>query len=96
VANVEFEFPKSVRFPTMPVRTDNGLIFPRKGLSNCAAPEIALARSLGAKLKIRHGVVVPTDPSKHIFGDFIGMCVQKRSSFPKGSLENLFWKEQGW
>lgn len=93
VANVEFEFPKSVRFPTMPVRTDNGLIFPRKGLSNCAAPEIALARSLGAKLKIRHGVVVPTDPSKHIFGDFIGMCVQKRSSFPKGSLENLFWKE---
>lgn len=93
IANVEFEFPKSVRFPTLPVRTDNGLIFPRKGLSNCAAPEIALARSLGAKLKIRHGVVIPTNSYQHIFGDFIRMCVQKRAEFPKGSLENLFWKE---
>lgn len=93
MANVEFEFPKSVRFPTLPVRTDNGLIFPRKGLSNCAAPEIALARSLGAKLKIRHGVIVPTNSYQQIFGEFIRMCVQKRAEFPKGSLENLFWKE---
>lgn len=74
MANVEFEFPKSVRFPTLPVRTDNGLIFPRKGLSNCAAPEIALARSIGAKLKIRHGVIVPTNSYKQIFGEFIRMC----------------------
>jgi hypothetical protein len=28
-----------------------------------------------------------------VFGDFIANCIQKRSSFPKGSLENLFWKE---
>lgn len=27
IANVEFEFPEHVRFPTMPVRTDNGLVF---------------------------------------------------------------------
>lgn len=93
VACVEFEFPKSVRFPTMPVRTDNGLLFPRKGLSNCAAPEIALARSLGAKLKIKRGVVIPYKHNNPVFGDFIADCIRKRSSFPKGSLENLFWKE---
>jgi len=29
IANVEFEFPQHVRFPTMPVRTDNGLVLPR-------------------------------------------------------------------
>lgn len=93
VAHVEFEFPEHVRFPTMPVRTDNGLVFPRKGISDCAAPEIALAKSLGAKLKIRHGVVVPYESDETVFGDFIADCIQKRSSFPKGSLENLFWKE---
>jgi uncharacterized protein YjiS (DUF1127 family) len=93
VANLEFEFPVHVRFPVIPVRTDNGLVFPRKGVSDCASPEIALALSLGAKLKIRHGVVVPYANDETVFGDFIADCIRKRSSFPKGSLENLFWKE---
>ena len=93
MANVRFEFPKTVRFPTMPVRSENGLVFPRTGVSNCSAPEIALARSLGAKLKILHGVIVPTDPGKPVFRDFIRECVAKRLSYPKGSLDALFWKE---
>ncbi len=93
VANVDFEFPDSVRFPTMPVRTDNGLVFPLKGNSNCAAPEIALAKSLGAKLKIRHGVVIPPKSDTPIFGSFIKGCIVKRNSYPKGSLSALFWKE---
>ncbi len=93
VASVKFEFPASVRFPTLPVRSENGLIFPRSGVSNCAAPEIALAKSLGAKLTIRHGVVVPTDAEKPVFRDFIRDCTNKRQTYPKGSLDNLFWKE---
>lgn len=93
MANVEFEFPKSVRFPTLPVRTENGLVFPRKGISNCAAPEVALAVSLGAKVRIRHGVVIPTDGTDLMFGPFISQCIQKRLSYPKGSLNALFWKE---
>ena len=93
VASVEFEFPQSVRFPTMPVRSENGLIFPRNGVSNCSAPEIFLARSLGAKLKIRHGVIVPTDNHRPVFKDFIRDCVGKRLSYAKGSLDALFWKE---
>lgn len=93
VACVEFEFPKRVRFPTLPVRTDNGLVFPRKGISDCASPEIALAHSLGAKLKIRHGVIIPYKSDLPVFGEFIKDCIQKRRSFGKGTLENLFWKE---
>lgn len=93
VASVDFEFPKSVRFPTMPVRTDNGLVFPRKGRSNCAAPEIALARSLGARITILYGVIVPMDRERPVFRDFIRDCVNKRQSYSKGSLDNLFWKE---
>jgi hypothetical protein len=28
---VNFEFPKSVRFPTLPVRAEHGIIFPKTG-----------------------------------------------------------------
>jgi hypothetical protein len=93
LASVDFEFPKSVRFPALPVRTDNGLVFPRKGTSDCASPEIALAHSLGAKLKIKYGVIVPYQSDLPIFGEFIKDCIRKRNSFGKGTLENLFWKE---
>jgi hypothetical protein len=93
IANVDFEFPASVRFPTLPVRSDNGLIFPRKGRSYCAAPEIALAQRLGAKIKIRHGVVIPYASDTLIFGEFIKKCISKRKSYPKGTLREQFWKE---
>lgn len=93
IACVDFEFPESVRFPTLPVRTDNGLVFPRKGTSDCSSPEIALAHSLGATLKIRHGVIVPYRSGVPVFGEFIKDCIKKRKSFGKGTLENLFWKE---
>jgi hypothetical protein len=90
---VEFEFPADTRYPTLPVRTDNGLIFPLKGLSCCAAPELFVARKLGAKLTIKHGVIVPTDNSTRIFGDFIKDCINKRINAGSKTLEGLFWKE---
>ena len=90
---VEFEFPEDVRYPTLPVRTDNGLIFPMKGVSCCAAPELYVARELGAKLTIMHGVIVPTDNSTRIFGDFIKDCINKRINAGSKTLEGLFWKE---
>ena len=31
-ADVDFEFPNDVRFPVLPVRTESGIIFPRKGI----------------------------------------------------------------
>ena len=94
VAHVEFEFPKSTRFPVFPVRTQNGLIFPLKGVSDCAAPELYLANKMGAKIKIRHGVIVPDKVgSQTAFGEFIKDCVQKRKSYAKNTLQNLFWKE---
>lgn len=93
IACVEFEFPENIRFPTLPVRTDNGLVFPRKGISDCSSPEVALAHSLGAKLTIRHGVIVPYRSDLPVFGEFIKGCIKKRKSFGKGTLENLFWKE---
>lgn len=93
VAAIQFSFPKHIRFPTFPVRTENGLIFPRSGYTTCASPEIYLAKALGAEIIIRHGVIVPTVPSFRIFGEYITKCIEKRRSFPKGSLLEQFWKE---
>lgn len=60
-ALVEFEFPEEVAYPCLPVSTeDRGLLFPRSGLSLCTAPEIELAKAMGAtKLIIKHGLIIP-------------------------------------
>jgi hypothetical protein len=92
-AEVKFSFPESTRYPCLPVRTENGLIFPLTGESYCAAPEIVAALALGARLEILHGVIVPTDQSVKIFGRFIQDCLDKRIAAGKNSLQGLFWKE---
>jgi hypothetical protein len=90
---VDFEFPAHVRFPTLPVRTANGLIFPLTGRSTCAAPEIILAQNLGAKLRLVYGVLVPYKDDKSIFGDFIKYCITKRYQATPKSVDAKFWKE---
>ncbi|WP_247882298.1 hypothetical protein [Brucella intermedia] len=88
--SVDFEFPETVRFPTLPVRTANGIIFPRRGNSKCAAPELYLAQKLGALLTFRKGVHVPSDPKQPVFRDFIKECIEKRTAHKKGTFDNLF------
>jgi hypothetical protein len=90
---VDFKFPANTRFPTLPVRTDNGLVFPLEGTSYCAAPELAVARELGCEIKFRKGVIIPTDPNVLVFGEFIRDCVNKRKEVGSKSFEGLFWKE---
>lgn len=92
-ANVDFEFPSGTRYPTLPVRTSHGLIFPLKGRSYCSAPELHVARNLGATIKINKGVIVPTDPSVKIFGEFIKGCLERRLAAGSKTLQGLFWKE---
>jgi len=92
-ALVDFEFPDDVRFPTLPVRAEDGLIFPRKGRSYCSAPEIHLAVRLKATLKIVTGVVIPQDITKPVFYGFIESCVAKREAAGEGTFEGSFWKE---
>jgi hypothetical protein len=92
-ALIEFEFPKETRYPTIPVRTGNGLIFPMRGVAECPSPEIYLAAKLGAKITIKHGVIVRSDPGKLIFADFIKQCIQRRNAVGKKTLQGLFWKE---
>jgi hypothetical protein len=101
-ANVDFEFPETVLYPVLPVRTTFGLIFPRKGNSTTHISEIRLAHRLGCKLTLIEAKHVKTidggDPGKPAtsirpFADFAKYCVDRRSEFPKNSLQNLMWKE---
>jgi hypothetical protein len=92
-ALVEFAFPKDTQYPTMPVRTDNGLIFPLTGTTFCSSPEIAVARALGANLRILRGITIPTDKDVPIFGAFIKECLERRNTVGSKSLAGLFWKE---
>ncbi|SIS53351.1 DNA polymerase [Phaeovulum vinaykumarii] len=101
-ANVDFEFPDDVLYPVLPVRTTYGLIFPRKGNSTTHISEIRLAHRLGCKIKLIEGRYVessgsgdPGMPAKSIrpFADFAKFCIDNRNEFPKGTLQNLMWKE---
>lgn len=89
---VDFEFPKGTRYPTLPVRTKNGIIFPLSGRSYCCTPELAVALSLGCKLTLRHGVIIPHDPEQKIFESFLVKTIAKRAEAPT-QLEKQFWKE---
>ncbi len=91
-ACIDFEFDETVRYPTLPIRTNNGIIFPRKGRSYCSAPEIVLARSLGCKMTIRHGIIIPQDQSQKIFFPFLRQTIENRQK-AETKIENAFWKE---
>ena len=95
VAHVSFKFPDDCLYPCLPVRTDNGLIFPLEGKSNCGSPEIALALNLGAKVEVLHGVIVPWASEVRPFELFSQKVREKRKSFQKGSIFEKTWKEIG-
>jgi hypothetical protein len=91
-ACVDFRFPDGTRYPTLPVRSDNGLIFPLSGRSYCAAPEIRLALNLGCAIRIRHGVIIPQDLNDRVFFPFIRDSIKRRKD-AASPIEKEFWKE---
>jgi len=109
-ALVSFRFPDTVRYPCLPVRTDQyGLFFPLMGESWATAPEIALALFLGAEIEIQNGIIVPWRKSEpndteaaypqaqqpSLFLPFVQQVRENRNRHDKGSLEEKFWKEIG-
>ncbi|MDU8946445.1 DNA polymerase [Ovoidimarina sediminis] len=102
-ANVDFEFPESVRYPVLPVRTENGLIFPRRGNSSTHISEILLAKELGAKITLVEGRRIDSVTAEiraglphefnRVFQGFAKRCIEERAKYPKKTLNNLFWKE---
>ena len=94
-ADVEFEFPKDTRFPCLPVRASNGLVFPLRGRTICPSPEIYLAESMGALIRIRQGIVIPTNFEIKPFFEVMSEIQKRRKNLPKGSLDELLIKDMG-
>lgn len=92
-ARIRFRFPQSTRYPSLPVRSATGLIFPLEGETFVCSPEIYLAQTMGAQIEILHGVILPADFNNRPFELFIIECTRRRKCFTKKSLEELFWKE---
>jgi hypothetical protein len=67
-ALVYFKFPIGTRFPCLPVAAEErGLLFPLSGESLCTAPEIELARNMGAEIEIKFGMVIPWMAREDVF-----------------------------
>jgi len=96
-AYVDFTFPTGTRFPCIPVRSEQyGLRFPLSGLAYVTAPEIELALSMGGRIDIKHGVIVPwVSGSAPLFEDFTRLIQRLRREYPKKSLEEVMVKEIG-
>jgi hypothetical protein len=93
-AQVEFKHPEGVRFPVLPVRGENSVLFPMEGISFCCGPEILLARSLGVEMKVLMGVIIPENEDKP-FGKYLKHCFEKRDEAKKqgNDVLNQLWKE---
>ena len=95
LARVTFKFPDDTRFPCLPVRSDNGLIFPLSGESYAGSPEIQLAVELGADVEIQNGLIVPWLNDIRPIELFSKSVRGHRDALPTKSVFERAWKEIG-
>lgn len=63
---IRFKFPKSVKYPNIPVRLDqSSIIFPRKGTTYITGLEFKLAMTLGAEIEVLGGCIIPFRKRAH-------------------------------
>src|SRR5438874_1517333 len=60
VLEVDFVFPKDVKYPSIPTRVDDNMdIYPLKGTSTITGSEYLVAKSMGCRLYVKEGVIIP-------------------------------------
>jgi hypothetical protein len=96
-AHVRFYFPAQTRFPSLPVvaSDERGLVYPLAGEAYVTAPEIAVARHLGADIEIIDGVVVPwcSNQCCRPFMVVINDLINRRQRHKPGTLSNEMFKQ---
>lgn len=82
---VEFTFPTTCRFPSLPVEVGiKGLYFPLAGTSFCTAPEIEVALNQGCSIKILDGIVFEwIAGDQRLFEPFVTKIRELRARFKK-------------
>lgn len=108
VLDVEFDFPKTVKYPCIPTRVDDDVdIYPRTGRSTITGVEYYVALSMGCKLIVKSGVMVPFTKSyskkdsfsihKYVgpYRNIVKEIQEKRRTYPKKTFYNYMYKEIG-
>lgn len=106
VVDVDFKFPNTVKYPCIPTRVDdNADIYPREGRSTRTGCEYLVAKSLGCRLYVRSGVMVPFSRYKKkenniidYFGPFreiVKELQRKRRQYEPKTFFNYMYKAIG-
>lgn len=99
ISYVEFEFPDTCLRPCIPVMAGSrGIIYPSRGAGYATHFELQAALRKGAEVNILRTVYFPPllgpDGSPILaFADYFRLVTTERGKYPKGSLENLTYKE---
>ncbi|MFG6511037.1 MULTISPECIES: hypothetical protein [unclassified Sulfitobacter] len=99
LAYVDFQFPDTCRWPSIPIRNGSrGLIYPLRGTGFATSFELADAISKGAQIETRRveymqPVLNEREAPQLMFADYLALLIARRREHPKGSLENLMFKE---
>ena len=97
----EFEFPKNVKYPSIPCYVDeNCTVYPLQGSCNLSGAEYLLAKSQNCRIKITEIIYTPflsysetTDVKP--FRDILKLVQEQRREHAKGTISNLMYKEIG-
>jgi hypothetical protein len=97
---IEFKYPRGTRFPGIPVRGPDGTLYfvlegRKKDNVYACGPEIFVARSAGADVRIIQGMKVPWLGEFRPFQETTSYLQQKRRDFPKSDYpaKNAMYKE---
>ena len=101
IIHTDFEFPSGTKYPSIPCFVDeNCTVFPLTGSAVLSGAEYLLAKSQGCKFKMKDINIIPFRKSEYSgtvkpFEMIIKQVQEKRREYPKGTLNNLMYKEIG-
>jgi hypothetical protein len=84
VLDVEFKFPSNTKYPCIPTRVDDNVeIYPLEGRSTITGAEYLVAKSMGCRLLVKSGVMIPFDLTKKV-----SKCVESNEDLKELSRLN--------
>ena len=103
VLDVDFVFPSTVKYPSIPAYVDEVVtVYPLKGRSIITGAEYVLAMRQGCKINVLDGYIIPfkrpVNEEDVVFKPF-SECIKDlqtlRRKYKKGTINNLMYKEIG-
>lgn len=100
IIRADFEFPSSVKYPSIPCSVNEVCtVYPLQGRCVITGSEYLLAKSQGCKFVFEDVYLIPFHKSEYKelkpFATVLKQVQEKRREYPKGTINNLMYKEIG-